>query len=50
MLIKTSLIVFIIFFGQFKYIVMSDSGKVKICISLKKKRFTFVFVAKSEKT
>ena len=51
MLTKKSLIVFIIFVGQLGYIVMSDSGKIKIFIFWKKEEDLRLFlVAKSEKT
>ena len=52
MLTKTSLVVFIIFVGQFGFIVMSDSEKNQNIYFLKKKKkiYAFFLVAKSEKT
>ena len=49
MLTKTSLIVFIIFLGQLKYIVMSDSEKkLKYSFLEKKIRFTPFCVARNK--
>ena len=43
MLTKKSLIVFIIFVGQLGYIVMSDSGKIRIFIFWKKNQIHAFF-------
>ena len=48
MLTKTSLIVFIIFFGQLEYIVMSESEKNQNIYFLKKKKEIYAFFGREK--